>query len=491
MKKTSKLFNLLLGLLLSFPLLSQSEPAPCGTDLGISPWLRDFQSRINETPRNDDLLYLPVKVHIVGTDEGNGYFSRNAVLNAFCTLNFDFLETNIQFFLDGDFNYINNSDYYEHDFGTGAVMMNQNNFPNTINCYIVEDPAGNCGYFFPGPDAVALNKGCTQPNDHTWSHEIGHYLSLPHPFRGWEGEEHDYSTPAPNSWGNRVVERVDGSNCTFAGDGFCDTAPDYLNYRWPCNADGVSTVQQTDPNGETFVSDGSLFMSYSNDSCPYRFSDDQTAAMRANVEEVRPNLITVPPVAEDIPIESPEEITVINPEEGSLVETSSITLEWEAVPNVTHYVLQINPFNIFSIVFEEQLIQGTTATVTDLEGDETYYWRVRPFNPYETCTEWTSAASFNTGTLVSTNDLSANEVFELYPNPVTNGELQMNIRLEDTDAINWRLMDATGSLLLQDDLGSAASLQRIAMPVADLAAGVYFVQILTAERQLVRKVLVQ
>ncbi len=268
MKKISKLFSFLLAFAFSLSLFSQSEPAPCGTNLGISPWLRDFQSRIHETPRNDDMLFLPVQVHVVGTDEGNGYFSRNAVLNAFCTLNADFEQANMQFFLANPINYINNSDYYEHDFDGGFDMMDENNFPNVINCYIVEDPAGNCGYFFPGVDGIALNKGCTQPNDHTWAHEVGHFLSLPHPFRGWEGvEEFDYSEPAPTMWGNRRVERLDGSNCGFAGDGFCDTAADYLNYRWSCNSSGESSVQQTDPSGATFFSDGRLFMSYSNSAC--------------------------------------------------------------------------------------------------------------------------------------------------------------------------------------------------------------------------------
>ena len=57
------------------------------------------------------------------------------------------------------------------------------------------------------------------------------------------------------------VEKMDGSNCHYAADGFCDTSPDYIDYRWPCNDNLESNVTQMDPNGETFQSDGSLFMS--------------------------------------------------------------------------------------------------------------------------------------------------------------------------------------------------------------------------------------
>ena len=492
MKKTSKLFSLLLAIAIGLPLFSQSQPAPCGTHLDVSPWLREFQSRINQTPRNDEVLFLPLQVHVVGTDQGTGYMSRKGVLEAFCTLNADFEQANIQFFLADEFNYIDNSIYFDHNFDQGYEMMDLNNFPNAINCYIVDNPAGNCGYFFPGVDGIALNKGCIQPNDHTWAHEVGHFLSLPHPFVGWEGvDDFDYSAPAPNTVGGRLVERMDGSNCTIAADGFCDTAPDYLSFRWSCTSDSISSIRQTDPNGATFFSDGRLIMSYSDDGCVDRFSEDQIAAMRANVEEVRPNLLTVPPVLEELDIETPEDITVVSPTEGALVETVSVTLEWEPVENATYYILQINPFNIFSIVFEEQLIEGTTAVVNELEADETYYWRIRPFNPYETCTDFTSPASFNTGSVVSTSELNDNEILELFPNPVLNGELQMSIRLEQTGTITWRLLDATGALVQQDDLGSTSGLQRVAVPVAQLPAGVYFIQILTPERQLVRKVLVQ
>ena len=137
------------------------------------------------------------------------------------------------------------------------------------------------------------------------------------------------------------------------------------------------------------------------------------------------------------------------------------------------------------------MVEGTSTVVTELEGDETYYWRIRPYNDFEVCTDFTEPASFSTGTIVSTNELSANEVFDVFPNPVTNGVLQINISLEEASTINWRLMAGTGTLLQQDDLGSTNGLQRIQVPVANLPAGVYFVQILTADRQLVRKVLVQ
>jgi len=283
MKKQLQLI-LVIFLALGVEVQAQSELAPCGVaDDYYSPWLRAYLDSGSPAPRTDDILYIPLQVHIVGTDEGTGYMSKTAVLRSFCTLNRDFVDSDIQFFLADDFNYIDNTEFYDHDYNSGYQMMNQNNVNNVINCYIVDSPSGNCGYFAPGPDGIALAKGCTQPSDHTWAHEIGHFLSLPHTFRGWESvDELNFDIPAPNQVGNAQVERANGSNCASAGDRFCDTPADYLNYRWSCNNDGFSNTVQIDPTGAVFNSDGGFYMSYSNSSCKDRFSEEQIGAMRAN-----------------------------------------------------------------------------------------------------------------------------------------------------------------------------------------------------------------
>lgn len=479
---------LLLASFLTPTISTAQELAPCGTDLGISPWLRDFQTRIHSAPRTDEILYLPLQVHVLGTDNGSGYFSKKAVFRAFCTLNEDFAQADIQFFLAGPINYINNSNYYDHEYGAGFNMMNQNNIPNAINCYIVESPAGNCGYFAPGPDGIALSKGCLGVNDHTWAHEVGHFLSLPHPFYGWEGESHDYDMPAPNSWDGWQVERLDGSNCNFSGDGFCDTAPDYLNYRWNCNAEGTSNTVQTDPNGETFVSDGTLYMSYSNSSCKSTFSDDQIAAMRANVQEQRPNLVTVPAV--DFSIAPLEDITVISPQAGSLAEGNPITLEWEPVPGATQYLVQINPFNFFSIVFDEQLVTSPSVQLSGLQSDRTYYWRILPFNEYNTCSDFSSPSSFETGITTSTNALLATESLAVFPNPSKHGWVNLRLQTSVNTQAHWQLSNSQGQLQQSGSFNTSNGQQEERIDVQQLPAGIYFVRLQLEDRQTVRKLVI-
>ena len=114
---------------------------------------------------------------------------------------------------------------------------------------------------------------------------MGHNLSIQHPFLGWEGNTFDYSLPTPTEVyydytyfqdtlildtliiDTAFVELMDGSNCTFAADGFCDTPPDYLSNRWQCKPDSQSIILQKDPNGVDFYSDGINFMSYAFNVC--------------------------------------------------------------------------------------------------------------------------------------------------------------------------------------------------------------------------------
>ncbi|MEM9992373.1 MAG: metalloprotease, partial [Bacteroidota bacterium] len=306
---------LLLGLLFPIGLFSQHthHPKPCGTVTGRSAWLKKYQQHPERFAKNDTTLFqIPLTIHNIGTNVGTGYFKNNALLDALCTLDKDFAPVDMNFYLENPIRRIPNSDYYTHDdILEGADMMFANNLAHTLNCYFVSDPAGNCGYNLPYA-GIAMNKSCAKPDDHTFAHEVGHAFKLPHPFLGWEGGigydnsiEHDYDDAAPERvllnytyfkdtlirdtliidtvW----VENAARTNCHFAGDGFCDTEADYLNYRWNCNNEGQSSVEQTDPTGEKFTSEASLIMSYSSDECANRFTPEQIAAMRANLLDTK------------------------------------------------------------------------------------------------------------------------------------------------------------------------------------------------------------
>lgn len=245
------------------------------------------------------ILYVPITLHLVGDDEGEGYFPIQDALDQLCRLNDYFEQAQIHFFPKGAPQYLNNSEWRQ---GNQHSSMANYNIDSTINCYIIQKGPNYSGYAAIVGNAVVLTRRGFTAWPPLFAHEIGHALSLYPTFLGWEGYNGDFSTPAPEYIGGHKVERVDGLDCNIAGDGFCDTPPDYLssvNSGYSCNFNGESLIFQTGPNGATFRSDCSLIMSYAPNSS--RFSDMQISAMRANLEQERPYLLYGQGPLPDIP----------------------------------------------------------------------------------------------------------------------------------------------------------------------------------------------
>ena len=489
--KTILLGCLSMALSTLLPAQEKSDLHFCGTQDGKVEWLARYQAEGGTFERSNATLFLPVKVHLVGNSQGAGHFPVSKVLDAFCTLNNDFAQADIQFFISGDLNYINNDNFYIHTFQQGSQMMQQNNVSAKINCYIVADPAGNCGYsnYSRG---IALAKGCMDETDHTWAHEIGHYLSLPHPFFGWEGTDSDfaYNEPAPNFVNGRAVERMDGANCQFAADGFCDTPPDYLAFRWPCNGDSLSNRIQTDPTGVEFRSDGTLFMSYASDNCSGRFSEEQIDAMHANVNQERAYLIgqmdELLPLGEVV-------LNPIAPEEGGTVDFyEEVFFEWEPIEEATGYVVDISRFQNFNLIEHRYDVQGTSFVSTELKADKTYYWRLRPYNAQYTCFEESETASFFTGVLSDVKDIEEVNGMQLMPNPVAAGNgLQLDLQMTAAVDLQVRMISVTGQTVEQFDWETNTGQNRWLLNTQDLQAGIYFLQLQSANGVMSRKVVVQ
>lgn len=508
------LYFLVFSLLSSLPAQDQSWPLPCGSNSGRSPWLKAYQKQPQAFLRSSDtIIYVPLTIHLLGTDQGSGFFSMSRLKAAFCKLNQDFEQTNIQFFIAGEINYIANSAWNNHETVLeGADMMFANNVPNTLNIYFVSSPAGNCGYNLPYA-GIAMNKSCSGPNDNTWAHEIGHAFRLPHPFLGWEGGvsydgsiSHNFGTPAPEIVtynytyfkdtlirdtliiDTAYVERMDGSNCAFAADGFCDTAPDYLAQRWFCDGNGESPQLQTDPDGVTFRSDGSLTMGYANDACQSRFTEEQIAAMRANLYDEKPELVST-----TLPLSSlgDEAAELLLPEEGSSVQFDEVTLAWEAVPNADQYVVQVSFLPTFSIQ-DEYVTENLTLPVSGLVNNRTYYWRVSALNAYDFCAPVSAVGSFTAAQINSTASQAGLSQARIFPQPGRSGaSLSLELQTEAALSGQLSLWQLSGQVLWQQPLQLAAGRQLIELPTAGLPAGVYFLRLQTTQGTWMERVILQ
>lgn len=469
---------------------TKHQLAPCGTAPEIAPILRAYQSHPGAFAgeRSSDTLFVGLQLHLLAKDNGVGRISTERLLDAFCQLNADYAASNMRFYTKYDWHLIDSTAWYQHDtIIEGIDMMLANNVPDALNIYFASNVAGNCGYNLPYA-GVAVAHGCAGPDDHTWAHEIGHALSLPHPFLGWEGRVYSPSNPTPDTLtydythfhdtldlveaplDTTVSERVDGSNCAVAADRICDTPPDYLSYRWDCNDDNNSLVVQTDVNGATFRSDGTLFMSYAADNCQNRFSNEENAIMRTTLTTEHPDWLTTEPPAIDIP----GPVTLQFPINEQEVPYIGAQAQWSSVPGATHYLIQASLLQSYIAKAVDMVVTDTSIILPDLLADRKYYWRVRPFNNWSTCVPFTSSGVFKTTNAVTATE-PGSDGWRCYPSLLAPGQV-VSVELPAAwlqHPVRYRAFDAAGRALWQNATTPALEKNVLHLPTENWPAGVY------------------
>lgn len=474
------ILSVCVAFLLSLPVLQGQEP--CGYR-GKSEWLTRYQQHRPQTvqPRSGDTawLYIPMTLHIVGASNSTQLDASQAI-KAVCEMNERFVPAKMRFFLmpDDPIRYHFNSEWNDHDWSGGADMINTNNLPGRMNAYLVNNPAGNCGYYWL--DAIVLNRGCSASGNTTWAHEAGHFFSLPHPFVGWEGFTWDYSKSAPQFVNGSAVEKMDRSNCTGASDGFCDTEPDYLTYRWGCTSDFRSGVLQKDPDGVEFRSDATLYMGYSLDACASRFTAEQIEAMRANYLDERSEYQLTEPVQQNLP--DSFAVQLLSPIDTTLVQYNDVTLEWKPVPGATMYTVELSFLSNFgALSFSKTVLNETKAVVNrPLPNNRLMYWRVKAFSGWDLCAtgQKVQRGIFKTQNLLATNDLERTLSSELAPNPVMAGlPATLVLTTEESMDAMLTLTDAAGRQCFRRVLEIVPGENLLEIPTASLESGLYLVSL--------------
>jgi hypothetical protein len=462
-------FTAVIAIITSFTVTAQT-PGACGTQLSDlqKSWLLDYaQNGRGAAQKQGAQYYVPIYFHIVGDDAGKGFYSANQLMLDLCELNRRYVSVGFYFYLAGT-DYISNTTYYDHNYNSGYAMMNKYNKANVANVYMVLNPAGNCGYFAPGANGVAIGKNCAGTGATTVTHELGHFFSLPHPFDNVTG----------------VKEYVNGTNCSVAGDLFCDTRADFLNARWPCPYKG----NDTDPLGDTYNPDQTLYMSYSSDNCQNRFSDEQISAMQYNINSQRSNLRG--PVQDTAPaMQRPQQNW---PKANDTYEAGNVTFAWNSVPGAKFYVVQCTPFSVYpSSIPVDMITTDTFFKATTLVNNKTYRWRVRAIYPGQTCTEFTESVVFTTSATTAVKNYQADKTIALYPNPAQNGQ-QVFVAVEQAIEGNLQATIYTidGKAVPAATLTQQSN-QLYTIDISSLQAGFYFVDITNGQQVYRKKLFVE
>lgn len=462
---------------------------PCATSkVAQNERLLRFQERLqpNISLRGGITLYFPIQIFISARVHSNsGSISPQKLMDEICHINNLYRQVNIEFYQIAPPVLLN--DHQWDKIETQSELKNlitDYNIKNAIPIYIVENGLEACGFNIIQNQenlGIVVSSECYKVKGALFAHELGHYLGLPHTFLGWEGKSFDYNQKAPENWENIKVERADGSNCRTAGDGFCDTAPDYLSLRWSCSDSSKSPIPQVDPIGKSFFSDGSLIMGYALDPCPTRFSKEQITYMRGYSDVFYPHLLKT-----DLPLKvNKTEPTTLSPADLNQINLSNgVTFNWEKVPGTYKFMVEISPMPNMAIITNSYEISGDSLSlkVHNLIAGRRYYWRLRSLNLYATCLSVSKIKSFNTVLSTSSLELSKENQSLVKVNPINQFE-GMQLNLEDQSfPLSITLTNSSGQLLLNKNYAQYVGSSNLSISVSAFPPGQYTLTVRNAQK---------
>ena len=256
---------------------------------------RDF-SRVS----NPKIL-VPIKPHIIRTDSGYSGFSDDDFYEALDEMNVKYADGNIEFYVCGGINYIDDTEIYswvktENQYD--MVFDEQYNYvPTAINIYFANTVRSSqfggslCGYaYFPSgtyKNVVVMKNSCAE-NGSTLSHELGHTFALSHTHGNINGGTDSALT------GELVI--FDEQNAATTGDYIVDTPADPQLGQLNVSYSGEYTGNAVDNNGTSFETTSTFkvplnnLMSYSRKNLRNEFTQDQLDRMYLVASTVRTDL---------------------------------------------------------------------------------------------------------------------------------------------------------------------------------------------------------
>jgi len=499
-------FSFLCSLLWVGQLLAQQ--APCGVSLADGAAIK---AQMMENRRNINLAqisrqnttYIPLSLHLVGNEAGQGFASGSKAVEMLCKLNSDFADQNIFFYLNGPVRFIYDDVIYDDAYNnTGQVRMSSYKVPNSLNVFVSANVSRSvAGYYTPSRDFVFIQNSYANGSSTTITHELGHFFTLPHTFYGWEGVDAraQYSgSPAPILINGRLVENVArgiGANCANAADGFCDTEADYISERFSCP---VSTSLQ-DPTGASLQINSDYFMSYSSDNCQNTFSQEQKNAMLADMANRNWTNFPAPSSMDSL---DGSQLQGISPINNDLAQETNgqIRLEWDAstAPNANQWVITVE--RIFNNIPLGQVYTGSVMNQnfafipsSALGSNRQFRWTVKPLQPAYTCAPSSPPFYFQTGTISSSHslaDLAQNEL-QIFPNPVQDASLQLRLTALANSSAQLAIYSLDGRIIWEkQNLALIAGEQDFRLAIPALAAGQYFI-LIRSDKQVWRQAFIK
>jgi hypothetical protein len=383
--------------------------------------------------REDAVLFVPVKFHIVTKDDGTGALEEEALLTQLCRLNNDYEAHKMHFYIKGSVNYIPYTTLYEDPKAQFSTIKMAANFANNaVNVFIVNKIGTNetgttLGYYQPGRDWIVMIQSKVGNNE-TLTHEIGHFFSLPHTFYGWEGCPYESSvyglqvnlTHVPCS--GELIELANGSNCGTAADKLCDTPPDFNFGLYDPEQNCRQDFDVKDLNGDVVRPMENNFMSYFSNCPAGQFTTSQKNLMRADFLSTGRNYIRSSYVPDTTIIAEEKPVITEPPFNSTVPYYDHIYVNWTDVPGANSYWIKVTVGTISKKVFYYRVNGASETTITNLPPNQTFIsMLIWPYNDGNSCNIKVSETHrFKTGGIsVGVEEINKTGNFRLYPNPVS------------------------------------------------------------------------
>ena len=478
----------------------------CGTPSGpIMERLIENKRTLQITQRGAE-KYIPITFHLVANAAGNGRVTEESILTQVATLNEQYDDQDITFYIDR-FNYFNNDAVYNEPAGNAAtIQMRARRDNNSINVFITnnadsgnEGPGTVLAYYDPGEDWV-VNRKDRIGTGSTLGHELGHFFSLAHPHEGWNCKPYtiadygnpvtvDFTLPCDSGLGSREIELQDGSNCETTADRLCDTPPDYnMGFTFQSGCAPNNTVR--DKNNQLITPLAHNIMSYYSGCDSATFTQGQinlvnTDYFKPQRAYIRTGLV---PVLDPVP----GPVSYISPINGEETPTSTdIRLDWEDSEGATHYLVVLARNASFTIDPERFVVEESELTIDALVLGRTYHWKVWPYNQTITDAGFSATQNFVVGEGVGVNDINEINEYVISPNPISNDEYSV-LTLTTIDAFDasLKITDAAGHVLVQQSLVVPSGTSTHSLETDNLPSGIYFVMLHANSGTLVERLMI-
>lgn len=189
-----------------------------------------------------------------------------------------------------------------------------------------------------------------------------------------------------------------------------------------------------------------------------------------------------------IPLPPVGKVQLVFPANGAIDQKTTLKLEWNSIPNVLGYRLEIaNDAAFTSIVQYIDKVWDTTKLIYNLPEKTKLYWHVRGWNDGGEA-EWSETWNFTTED-VSSVALTHYFNTTVFPSPVED-KLKVKLYLENTSNAQFQIIDLQGNLLMNMSLGAFnPGENNFEINTSTLSSGMYIYKIIADGKEEIGKII--